>query len=1048
MTFQTEADFEAALVRVLKSCGWNDAGGVLEYPTEQDLIDNWASILFDTNKDRDRLNNQPLTQGEMDQLLEQVKTLRTPAALNGFINGKTVAITRDNPNDPEHLGKEVSLKIYDRKEIASGQSRYQIARQPKFSTASKMLNQRRGDLTLLINGMPLIHIELKRTGVALSEATNQIAKYAHEGVFTGLFSLVQIFVAMRPDEAVYFANPGPDGSFANTNHHFHWGNFDNEPVNDWAQFTRELLSIPMAHQLIGFYCVADGSDGVLKVMRSYQYHAVSKIWAQVAKANKTDSWGGASARGGYVWHTTGSGKTMTSFKAAQLIVDSNEADKVVFLVDRIELGDQSLREYRAFANQTDDVHKTEDTNELRECLKCKSDARLIVTSIQKMSNVAKDAGFLTARDMEDIRSQRMVFIVDECHRSTFGEMMLDIRAAFPEAMFFGFTGTPIHEENGKKNATTSMVFGNELHRYIVADGIRDGNVLGFDPYMVLTFRDEDVRTQVALHEVKAGSVDEVANDPKRREEYLRIHDLPMAGGVGEDGSYSKGVEDYVPEAQYSGNGEEPAEHQRAVVRDIAEGWNSRSRLGRFHAIFATRSIPEAITYYRLLRDEAPQLRVTALFDPNIDNTGGAIYKEDGLVEILSDYNEQYGTAYTIPTHAQFKQDVSARLAHKKPYMGIDRKPECCIDLLVVVDQMLTGFDSKWVNTLYLDKVLHYEGLIQAFSRTNRLFDPRSHKPFGTICYYRRPHTMAREIEAAFRLYSGDRPYGLFADKLPENITMANALFSQIEGVFATEGIEGFERLPDDVTARGKFAMLFKDMSDRIEAARLQGFTWERTDLDPAVALTEETYQVLLQRYKELRTPDPVNPFNPWQEVPFDIDPYLTQIDTGRIDADYMNSHFVKWVKTIANQGSAGKAAQDALDALHRSFALLNQEEQRCASLFISDVQSGEIVVEEGKTFRDYLNSYMHGEKERQIDQLVELFGIDRELIVPLMAGDVTESNIDDFGRMSALEQTVDAAKAKAYFEKKEGTTVSAFKARVKARGLIRQFVLEGGFDIE
>ena len=209
MIFKTEAEFEAAMIAALQNKGWENH--VLKYPTEDALLKNWADILFENNRGIDRLNDAPLTDTEMQQILEQVLALRTPLKLNGFINGKTVSITRDNPDDPFHLGKEVSLKIYDRREIAAGQSRYQIAQQPVFKSKSKILNDRRGDLMLLINGMPVIHVELKKSGISVSQAYHQIEKYSDEGIFTGIFSLVQIFVAMQPEETVYFSNPGPDG---------------------------------------------------------------------------------------------------------------------------------------------------------------------------------------------------------------------------------------------------------------------------------------------------------------------------------------------------------------------------------------------------------------------------------------------------------------------------------------------------------------------------------------------------------------------------------------------------------------------------------------------------------------------------------------------------------------------------------------------------------------------------------------------------------------------------------------------------------------------
>lgn len=765
MTFQKEADFEEALIKVLADKGWEKE--VIKNPTEQDLIRNWAKILYDNNRGIDRLNNYPLTDGEMQQIIEQITELRTPLKLNGLINGKTVSIKRDNPDDKLHCGTEISLKIYDRREIAAGQSRYQIAQQPVFPSKSKMLNDRRGDLMLLINGMPVIHIELKRSGVPVSQAYNQIEKYSYEGVFTGLFSLVQVFVAMNPEETRYFANPGPDGKF-NTDYYFHWADFNNEPINDWKAIASSLLSIPMAHQLIGFYTVADNADGVLKVMRSYQYYAASAISDVVSKTK----WDSGKQRGGYIWHTTGSGKTMTSFKSAQLIANSNDADKVIFLTDRIELGTQSLKEYRAFADENETVQATENTYVLLSKLKSNATAdTLIVTSIQKMSNIRDEDGGLNASDIEIINGKRLVFIVDEAHRSTFGDMLSIIKETFPNAIFFGFTGTPVFEENAKKNNAQTDVFGNELHRYSIADGIRDKNVLGFDPYKVLTFRDKDVRKVVALEKAKAATEEEAISDPKKAKifyEYMDSSTVKMAGFLGDDGKWVKGIEDYLPKTQYLSS-----EHQSKVVEDIQENWLTLSHNGKFHAIFATSSIPEAIDYYRLLKAAMPELRISCLFDPNISNEDGdyreyrgqpiAFYKEQGLIEILTDYNMMFGQDFSIATHARFKKDLSLRLAHKEQYKRVEREPEKQLDLLIVVDQMLTGFDSKWVNTLYMDKILEYENIIQAFSRTNRLFGPD--KPFGIIRYYRKPHTMEQNVSKAVKLYSGDRPIGLFVEKL-------------------------------------------------------------------------------------------------------------------------------------------------------------------------------------------------------------------------------------------------------------------------------------------
>lgn len=1043
MIFNKEADFEEAFIKVLSEKGWEQE--VLKNCSEQDLLRNWADILFDNNRDIDRLNDYPLTDGEMKQIVEQIENLRTPLKLNGFINGKSVAIVRDNPDDKLHFGKEVSLKIYDRHEIAAGQSRYQIVQQPKFPTKSKLLNDRRGDLMLLINGMPVIHIELKKSGIPVSQAYNQIEKYSHEGIFSGLFSLVQIFVAMEPNEAVYFANPGPDGKF-NPSYYFHWADYNNEPINEWDKVASTLLSIPMAHQLIGLYTVADGSDGILKVMRSYQYFAASAISDKVAKTK----WEGNNQLGGYVWHTTGSGKTMTSFKSAQLIASSKDADKVIFLMDRIELGTQSLKEYRGFADENESVQATENTGVL--ITKLKSTAvsdTLIVTSIQKMSNIKEEAGGLNASDIECINQKRIVFIVDEAHRSTFGDMLITIKTTFPRAIFFGFTGTPVQDENQKKKNTTATVFGNELHRYSIADGIRDKNVLGFDPYKVLTFKDKDVRRVVALEKAKAKTEAEAIADPAKSKIYYKYMDasqVGMAGHLDNTGNYIKGIEDYIPNVQY-----QTEAHTTAVVKDILENWIALSHNSKFHAIFATSSIPEAISYYRRFKSMKPELKITALFDPNIDNNGNAVYKEDGLVEIIKDYNERYGQDFTIPSFAKMKKDIAARLAHKKPYERIADTPEKQIDLLIVVDQMLTGFDSKWINTLYMDKVLLYESIIQAFSRTNRLFG--ADKPFGTIKYYRRPHTMERNINAAVKLYSGDKPLGLFAQHLDKNLQMMNKIFGDIYEMFRNAGIENFERLPSDIAVCRKFAKQFKELNEYLEAAKIQGFKWsvsEYTNESTGVVITmsfdERTYLVLVLRYKELFGGGGMDGGS--DDVPYDLAGYITEIDTGRIDADYMNSRFEKYMKLLRLEGTTKEAMEQAEAELHKTFAALSQEEQKYANIFLHDIQRGDVIVTEGKTLRDYITEYLSKAKDDQIHRISIALGLDEPKLRNIMGLKLNPANINEFGRYDDLKKTVDKAKAKKYFEKAEGIKLIPPKVNIKVDHLLREFILSGGFEIK
>ena len=1022
--FNKEADFENALIALLTTKSWEKE--VLRYPTEEKLIVNWQEHLNKTNQHIDKLD-VPLLRSEMNQILEQVQALKTPYALNGFINGKTVAIKRENEKS-RHFGKEVSLDIFDREEISAGKSRYQIAQQPQFTPRSDLYPKQRGDLMLLINGMPMFHIELKRSGVPISQATNQIERYHKAGAFSGIFSLVQVFVAMTPEECRYFANTGGP---LNPAFYFRWADFNNVYMNEWDKVATHFLSIPMAHQFIGDYTIADAKDEQLKVLRSYQYYAVNKIADTVAKTD----WTAGNQRGGYIWHTTGSGKTMSSFKSAQLISRRKDADKVIFLLDRIELGKQSLEEYQNFADSKDDVQATENTAILLAKLKSKQDRdRLIVTSIQKMSNIKAEEGVNEA-DIEQISGKRLVFIVDEAHRTTFGDMLLTIKHTFPNAIFFGFTGTPIEEENAKRNSTTATVFGNELHRYSIADGIRDENVLGFHPFHIRTFKDSDLRRTVALQEAKAIDESEVFADDQKKKIYNQfMNDVPMAGEYTSDGKYQKGIEDYIPNVQY-----QTPEHVNAVIDDMLDNWRRLSQGKKYHAIFATSSIPEAVNYYRLIKakiaekiriaeeaknseeakdpEEAknPWPKLTALFDPNILNDGQGNDKEIWIAEILKDYNAQFHTNFGYATYSRFKTDLSDRLSHINAYKRI--KPDEQLDLLIVVDQMLTGFDSKWLNTLYLDKILDYANLIQAFSRTNRLCD-KTDKPFGLIRYYRKPHTMQRNIERAVKLYSGDRPMGLFVDNLDKVIDKMNVCFADIADIFKWAGLEDFSKNPDDTTSCAKFVKLFNQLNEHLQAARLLGFSWEKLSYDvvqeddsvitATLNFDQETYDKLLARYKDLFKESSGNGGGS-DDVPFDLRSHINEIETDKIDQNYMNARFEKWLKTI---GGIEEAA--ALEELHHSFATLSKEDQKFAELFLHDVQSGDIKLDPNLALSDYITTYKQKDANDKVLKVIKGLGLDGDLLRALLARKYTSENLD-LGRLNDLKATVDREKAKVYF---------------------------------
>lgn len=1025
MPYNDELLFEEDLVKYLyTSCGWEKE--VIKYPTEEDLIKNWANILFDNNNDVDHLNNCPLTDGEMRQILNIVKELKTPYELNSkFINGKSVTIIRDNTADAAHFNKPVTLKIYDKTEIAHGKSRYQIVEQPQFKTTNPVYPHRRGDIMLLINGMPVYHIELKKSNVDITHAEVQIEKYMANNAFTGIFSLVQVFVAMNPEDAVYYANPGPDGKF-NSAYYFHWTDSQNNYIREWDKFTHSLLMIPRAHEIIGFYTVPDATDGILKVLRPYQIYAALDIFDKVSKSHWTKS----EQKAGYIWHTTGSGKTLTSFKTAQLIANLGIADKVVFLIDRVELGEQSYLDYTNFANVDDSIYDTNNTNTLINLLKSgDKDEKVIVSSIQKMSRI-KD-GEVPHTVIEKIKSKKVVFIVDECHRDQNGDMHQIIEHTFPNAMFFGFTGTPDHKE-------TADIFGNELHRYTIAQAVReeDHNVLGFDRYKVCIFKDKDLREKVGLKMSNSSSIEEVMSDPDKKEIFMYYMNqgskpCPMLE-----------IESEVPVSQFRTD-----MYRKSVVEDIIENWSVRSFNSLFHAIFATSSIPEAIEYYKIFAEEKKkgnhQLKVTALFDPSDDNTSTSIFKMNGITEILTDYKDMFGTFYDHAHYASFKKDLCRRLAHKEPYQKIDSNKQ--LNIVIVVDQLLTGFDSKWINTVYLDKVLRGKNFIQAASRTNRLYGPE--KRHGTIVWYRYPHTTEKYFEDAVSDYSGNNPFGVFVSKLEKNLNSMNELFDEIKDHFNEAGISNFEKNSDDMNWQKKFARLFSIFNDKLDSAKLQGFFWGQSHYDfnhdegtltsIDVKIDKNTYLKLVQRYRELFPPKPPV----CGEPPFAINPHIIEIQGDRIDSNYMNSRFKQYIKDL-NTGNP-KAKQKALDDLHKLFASLSQEDQVFARQFLNDVENG-LAVEDGKNFTDYIAEYKSKAYNDEIHNIAVGLGIDELKFKELLNLHPVVSNLNAFNRYDELFDTLDIDKAKKYLENKLNTQFrNRREVKISADSYLRNILLNG-----
>ena len=466
-------------------------------------------------------------------------------------------------------------------------------------------------------------------------------------------------------------------------------------------------------------------------------------------------------------------------------------------------------------------------------------------------------------------------------------------------------------------------------------------------------------------------------------------------------------------------------------------------------MLATKNIPEAIAYWKIFTEQYGHLNVACVFDNNIDNSDEGMAKEDAILEMLSAYNSKYGTNFGLSNYAKYKKDVAKRLAHKKPYTNIEHDHSQQIDLLIVVTQMLTGYDSKWVNTLHVDKLLSYDGVVQAFSRTNRIFDEHE-KPWGNIIYYTMPHTMEQNIQDALELYV-DQPLSVFVDRLEQNLKTINALFLHIRDIFANNQIENFATLPAPSSDRRMFAQNFCNMTRLIEAAQMQGFDWEKSTYEFShgtsvntvrMELDERTYQILLLRYRELFNGSGGGGSGDDREFDYPEDTYILEIGTGKIDAEYINSRFQRFIKQLYIDGPGSEQTKEALKELHKTFATLSQKDQRTAILILHDIQSGDLRPEAGKTIQDYVNEYQLKELYDQMNLLHDATGVDFDMLKGFMTSGVTEDNLDEFQRFSELRQTIDKQKTTAFIEMVFGTPVAPMFMMAKWSSLLKDFILD------
>ena len=780
MSYQSEAELEKQLCYQFENQGYD----VVEINNEDDLKANFREQLNLHNKSN--LDGVPLTDKEFERVLR-------------YIEGKSVFESAKILRDKYILDREDDSKVYieffDTKSWCK--NKFQVTTQT--TVVGKYTN--RYDVTLLINGLPLVQIELKRRGVDFKEAFNQIERYRKHS-YHGLYRYIQVFVISNGVDTKYFANTDKELLYSQT---FFWTNEKNERITNLKDFAATFLEKCHIAKVIARYMVINETDKTLMVMRPYQIYAVEAL---VHRATETNN-------NGYIWHTTGSGKTLTSFKCSQILSKEKKIKKVFFLIDRKDLDSQTVAEFNKF--EKDSVDITDKTTTLIKQIEDITKP-LIVTTIQKMANAIKNPKYASV--MDKYRDEKVVFIIDECHRSQFGDMHKAIEKHFSNAQYFGFTGTPRFKENKSQDGrTTADLFEECLHYYLIKDAIKDNNVLGFSVEYISTFRGQyDINDDTR---VKAIDTKEVFMDDHR------ISD---------------------------------------IANHIINNHGAKTKNGKYTAMFTVQDVPMLVKYYDMFKTIDHNLKIAAIFTygANEDAEGRDEHSRDSLERIIADYNKMFDTNYSTDTFSNYFSDVSRKVKTAQ------------IDILIVVDMFLTGFDSKTLNTLYVDKNLKYHGLIQAFSRTNRI--EKSTKPYGNIVCYR---NLKNNTDEAIKLFSNTdntdvvlmESYDYYLKKFKEKL-------KALLGITLTPGdVDSLETEEE----KKEFILAFRELTKILVS--LQTFVdFEFTE--DILGISEQKYQDFKSKYFLLY--DEVNSSeNEKTSILSDIDFGIELMHTDKINVTYI-----------------------------------------------------------------------------------------------------------------------------------------------------------------
>lgn len=837
----SEKAFQEKFIQKLEQYKWRapDAlDGNKQRVTVQDLVKNWRKELNRLNADV--LEGVALTDSEFQQVMMKVSQLDNSYEAAKLLameqsTGKIDGIYRDS--NPNIMREQVTLTIFRKAQVSGGDSSYQIAREVETP------NGNRFDIVLLINGLPLINIEQKRTDKSLEEAFNQFKRYYEAGEYANNFMAFSQMMVMTSEVATrYFATPKSLKDF-NPSFVFHWANKNNKPINHWEEVVEQFLMIPMAHQMVGDYLVIDEAKEEENrrhmLLRSYQVHALQAIEAAAIGWDNEDK----IPHGGFVWHTTGSGKTITSFKTALFLSTRAGFDKVIFLVDRKELDSRTSENFKAYAQyEAVTVDDTAHTYQLRKQLTSPSNG-IVVTTTFKLNNLVKE--LMDAKD-DQLADKKFVFIIDEAHRTTMGDMMVTIREYFRKnGLFYGFTGTPLFDENRaagmiNKNSelvnTTEKLFGPLLHQYTIDEAIADKNVLGFHIDYINT---GEFESYDALRRQIVDAMQEEQPEVPRREVERDVYEWSKLD-----------VEKEARKLKLLYYHDET--HIPKVVEEILDHWMDQSQNKKFNAILTVAFKQRVIAYYEEFKrqlaardDLSVNVAMTFSFGSDADQepTDPELIKK-----MFQDYATFTGIEYAYGDSRRGEQAYYEDLVERATRGGSGRNPRN-IDLVIVADQLLTGYDSKFINTLYVDRTLALQGLIQAYSRTNRIYGKE--KEFGSIVNFQYPRLTEQMVNDALILYgSGGTSSKAIVEPYPEAVD-SFVQFSQDVTQLLTDPT-AWQQLETDEEAKEMFVKAFKQANAQLNTIQqYYEFAW----VDGAFGLTEHEWMQYVGAYRNLTRDD-------------------------------------------------------------------------------------------------------------------------------------------------------------------------------------------------